>query len=288
MNTIVIALLTLGGIGLVLSIVLYIVSRKFAIKEDLRVKQICEVLPGANCGGCGFPGCEGLAASCIKAAEKGSLEGVLCPVGGNPVMKKIAAILGLEAAGDNSVRLAVIKCNGSCENRSHIRIYDGVTSCKIANVTSQGETACSYGCLGCGDCVTACSFGALRINQETGLPEVDPNVCVACGACAKACPRHLIEIREVRPDFTGMVVKCSNKDKGIIAKNACNASCIGCKLCEKKCEEGAISVENNLSYIDPSKCTLCGTCVKVCPRHSIQKIGSWASPKNATEENCQD
>ncbi|MBQ2351555.1 MAG: ferredoxin, partial [Bacteroidales bacterium] len=154
MNVILIAVISLGAIGLIAAIVLYLASKKFAVYEDPRISQVAAVLPQANCGGCGYPGCNGFAGACVKAADAGSLEGKLCPVGGAAVMEKVAGILGMQAA-ETEPRIAVVRCNGSCENRPRIAEYDGVRSCAIANATSGGETGCTYGCLGCGDCVAA-------------------------------------------------------------------------------------------------------------------------------------
>ena len=226
MNVILIAVIVLGAIGLIAALVLYFTSKKFAVKEDPRIGQVNEVLPGANCGGCGFPGCGGMASACVKAADAGSLEGLNCPVGGQPVMEKVAAILGMKVEA-SAPKLAVVRCNGTCENRPRTVIYDGVKSCRIANTTCMGETACAYGCLGCGDCVAACQFGAIKMNEETGIPEVDATKCTACGACAKACPRNIIEVRAVSGDKKdAFVVECMNKDKGAQAMKACNVSCI--------------------------------------------------------------
>ena len=184
MNVILIAVISLGVIALVSAAILYVASKKFAVYEDPRIAQVAEVLPQANCGGCGYPGCSGFADACVKA---GSLDGKLCPVGGQPVMTKIAEILGLDAAAAEPM-VAVVRCNGTCANRPRVNQYDGAKSCAIAASLYGGETGCSYGCLGCGDCVAACQFDAIHMNPETGLPEVDEEKCTACGACAKACP----------------------------------------------------------------------------------------------------
>ena len=184
---ILIAVIILGLVGLVASIMLYAASKKFAVVEDERIGQVAEVLPQANCGGCGYPGCAGFAAACVKAADGGSLEGKLCPVGGQPVMEKVAGILGL-AATASTPKVAVVRCNGTCANRPRVVDYDGVRSCRVQLLAGTGETACAFGCLGGGDCVAACQFGALSINPETGLPEVDEERCTACGACVKTCP----------------------------------------------------------------------------------------------------
>ncbi len=272
MEVILIAAAVVGGIGLVLAIILFLVSKKFAVKEDPRLGEVSEVLPQANCGGCGFPGCAGFASACVKAADAGSLEGCFCPVGGQSVMDKVAAILGMEVAA-GSPKAAVVRCNGTCENRPRVAEYNGVKSCRVANTTSMGETACAYGCLGCGDCVAKCQFDAIRMNPATGLPEVDLTKCTACGACAKACPRNIIEIRNVAGDNKeAYVVECMNKDKGAVATKACAAACIACMKCEKVCGFDAVHIQNNVAYIDPEKCQLCGECEKACPKSVIAFI----------------
>ena len=265
MDLILIAVISLGAIGLVAAVILYAASKKFAVYEDPRIAQVSEVLPQANCGGCGYPGCSGFAAACVKA---GSLEGKLCPVGGQPTMEKVAAILGLEAAASEP-KVAVVRCNGTCANRPKLTKYDGVRSCVVANSTYGGESGCTFGCLGCGDCVSACTFGAIKMNPETGLPEVDESKCTACGACAKACPRSIIEIRPKGKNNRRVYVQCVNKDKGAVARKACAAACIGCGKCVKVCPFEAITLENNLAYIDPAKCKSCRKCEMECPQNAI-------------------
>ena len=265
MDLILIAVISLGAIGLVSAIILFVASKKFAVYEDPRIAKVSEVLPQANCGGCGYPGCSGFAAACVKA---GSLEGKLCPVGGQPTMTKVAAILGLEAAASEP-KVAVVRCNGTCANRPRVTQYDGVRSCVIANSTYGGETGCTFGCLGCGDCVEACKFDAIHMNPETGLPEVDEAKCTACGACSKACPRNIIEIRPKGKNNRRVYVQCVNKDKGAVARKACTAACIGCGKCVKVCPFEAITLENNLAYIDPAKCKSCRKCEMECPQNAI-------------------
>ena len=269
MNVILIAVIVLGAIGLIAALVLYLLSKKFAVKEDPRLGEVLEALPGANCGGCGFPGCGGLAAACVKAADAGSLEGLNCPVGGQPVMEKVASILGMQVEA-SAPKLAIVRCNGTCENRPRIAEYDGVRRCKVANSTGMGETGCAYGCLGWGDCVAACQFDAIKMNPATGLPEVDASKCTACGACAKACPRNIIEVREVKGNKKmGVVVRCMNKDKGPVAMKACSAACIGCQKCVKVCAFDAVHVDSFLAYIDPAKCRNCRKCEQECPKKCI-------------------
>ena len=249
MNVILIAVISLGVIALVSAIVLYVASKKFAVYEDPRIAKVAAVLPQANCGGCGYPGCSGFADACVKA---GSLEGKLCPVGGQAVMTQVAEILGLDAAASEPM-VAVVRCNGTCANRPRTNQYDGTKSCAIASSLYGGETGCSYGCLGCGDCVSACLFDAIHMNPETGLPEVDEDKCTACGACAKACPRNIIEIRPKGKKSRRVYVQCVNKDKGAVARKACTVACIGCGKCVKVCAFEAITLENNLALNFPPR-----------------------------------
>ena len=183
MEFILTAVLVLGGIGLLAAIILYVCSKKFAVYEDPRIAQVSELLPGANCGGCGFPGCSGMADALVKGADAGSLDGLMCPVGGAECMGKIADLLGMAAAGGEP-KIAVVRCNGTCANRPRIVEYSGLRTCAAMNTCGAGETACGFGCLGCGDCVAACTFDAIHMNNATGLPEVDEEKCVACGACS--------------------------------------------------------------------------------------------------------
>ena len=282
MDLILIAVISLGAIGLVAAVILYAASKKFAVYEDPRIAQVSEVLPQANCGGCGYPGCSGFAAACVKA---GSLEGKLCPVGGQPTMEKVAAILGLEAAASEP-KVAVVRCNGTCANRPKLTQYDGVRSCVVANSTYGGESGCTFGCLGCGDCVSACTFGAIKMNPETGLPEVDESKCTACGACAKACPRSIIEIRPKGKNNRRVYVQCVNKDKGAVTRKACTAACIGCGKCVKVCPFEAITLENNLAYIDPAKCKSCRKCEMECPQNAIIAVNFPPRKAKPAEETA--
>ena len=282
MDLILIAVISLGAIGLVAAVILYAASKKFAVYEDPRIAQVSEVLPQANCGGCGYPGCSGFAAACVKA---GSLEGKLCPVGGQPTMEKVAAILGLEVSASEP-KVAVVRCNGTCANRPKLTQYDGVRSCVVVNSTYGGESGCTFGCLGCGDCVSACTFGAIKMNPETGLPEVDESKCTACGACAKACPRSIIEIRPKGKNNRRVYVQCVNKDKGAVARKACAAACIGCGKCVKVCPFEAITVENNLAYMDPAKCKSCRKCEMECPQNAIIAVNFPPRKAKPAEETA--
>jgi len=281
MNFIVIAVIVLGAIGLIAAIVLFVCSKRFAVYEDPRIAQVNELLPGANCGGCGFAGCGGMADALVKGADKGSLEGLNCPVGGADVMGRVADLLGM-AIANGDPKVAVVRCGGSCELRPRIAEYGGLRTCAAMNACSAGETGCGYGCLGCGDCVKACQFGALRINPETGLAEVDEEKCTACGACVKACPRHIIELRKKGPKGRRVFVSCVNKDKGAIAMKACKAACIGCGKCVRECQFEAITLGQNVSYIDFTKCRLCKKCVAVCPTKAIHAV-NFPAPKPQPE-----
>ena len=263
-----IAIILTGLTGAIAAFILFFLSKKFEVKEDPRVAQVLESLPGANCGGCGYPGCNGFAVACVTAT---SLDGLSCPVGGTDLMKNISTIVGL-VAGESIPKIAVVRCNGSCDVRPRTNSYDGAKNCTIASSLYSGETGCSFGCFGWGDCVAACKFDAIHLNRTTGLAEVSEEKCVACGACVKACPKNIIEMRNKGPESRRIVVTCVNKDKGGIARKACRHACIGCIKCEKECAFGAITVTQNLAYIDDTKCNLCRQCVNVCATGAIHEL----------------
>ena len=248
--------------------VLYVVAEKFKVEEDPRIDEVEKVLPGANCGGCGQAGCRAFAQHCVKSE---SLDSCYCPVGGNDVMQKVAGVLGVEVAAKEPM-VAVVRCNGTCENRPRTNEYGGYQSCRVKAALYSGDTGCSFGCLGCGDCVAACQFGAISMDPVTGLPVVDEEKCTACGACVKACPKNVIELRNKGRRNMRVYVSCINKDKGAVARKACKAACIGCGKCAKVCPFEAITVENNVAYIDFTKCKLCKKCVAECPTAAIHAV----------------
>ena len=186
-------------------------------------------------------------------------------------MQKVAAVLGVEVAAKEP-QVAVVRCNGTCENRPRTNEYGGYQSCRVKAALYSGDTGCSFGCLGCGDCVSACQFGAISMDPATGLPVVAEEKCTACGACVKACPKSIIELRNKGRRNMRVFVSCVNKDKGAVARKACKAACIGCGKCAKVCPFEAITVENNVAYIDFTKCKLCKKCVAECPTGAIHAV----------------
>lgn len=267
-SVILLTVLSLTSLAIIAAIILYFVAQKFKVYEDPRIDLVQELLPAANCGGCGFAGCRNLAEALVKAD---TFEGLYCPVGGAKVMEDIAQLLGKKAIVADPL-VAVLKCNGTPDVRQKTTSYIGVPDCRITHNLYMGETDCGYGCLGYGDCEKACTFDAIYMDKKTGLPVISDEKCVACGACVKACPRNLIELRKKAKKDRKIYVACSNCDKGGPAIKACKAACIACGKCFKVCEFGAITIENNLAYIDAQKCTFCRKCVTECPTGCILEI----------------
>lgn len=267
-STVLLTIISLSLLGLVSAIILYFVAQKFKIYEDPRIDQVQEVLPAANCGGCGFAGCRNFAEALVRAD---TFEGLNCPVGGSETMSKAAAILGKESVAVDPL-VAVLLCQGSPEYRPRTSEYSGAKDCRIAHNLYTGETDCSYGCLGFGDCIRVCNFGAMYMNETTELPVINDEKCVSCGLCVKACPRKIIELRKKAKKDRKIYVSCVNCDKGGPARRACKVACIACNKCFNICEFGAIKIENNLAYIDAFKCTFCRKCAEVCPTNSIVEL----------------
>ncbi len=256
------AALALGGIGIVFGVLLSIAARVFAVEVDERVENINEVLPGANCGACGYAGCFNFAeAVCGGEAEPGS-----CIPGGKETTQEIAKILGIES-GDQKPVVAVVYCIGDNQTAQDSFVYYGSPSCKHAQQIAGGFKACPYGCLGMGDCVDACPFEAISMG-ENGLPIIDESICGGCGLCVKACPRGVI--KTIPQDFSYYQVFCNSKDRGKSVLKACPVGCNACKACVKACPQEAITIEDNLAAIDPEKCDGCGECVEKCRQGVIR------------------
>lgn len=259
---------TLVALGVLSALILYFVAQKFKVYEDPRIDTVESMLPGANCGGCGFPGCRGLSDALVKQDDISSL---FCPVGGTAVMTPIAEFLG-KAAPVKEPQVAEVRCGGSCSKRARTNQYDGASSCAVAASLYGGETGCTFGCLGKGDCVLVCNFDAIHMDPETGLPVVDESKCTACGACVKACPKMLIELRKQGVRNRRVYVACRNQDKGAVARKVCEAACIACGKCQKVCPFDAITIENNVAFIDSYKCKACRKCVMECPTGAIVEV----------------
>jgi electron transport complex protein RnfB len=280
--TVPITIITLSLLAILFAVILYFIAQKFKVYEDPRIDEVQAALPAANCGGCGFAGCRNFAEALVRAD---SFEGLNCPVGGAAVMEGVAKILGKEALAVEPL-VAVLLCNGAPEYRTHTSKYDGIPDCRMAHNLYLGETDCSYGCLGYGDCVRACKFDAMNMDTATGLPVIIDDKCVACGACVKACPRNLIELRKKAKKDRKLYVACLNCDKGGPARRACKVACIACNKCFNVCEFGAITIENNLAYIDAFKCTFCRKCVTECPTGSILEF-NFPPRKPKAEEKVE-
>jgi electron transport complex protein RnfB len=262
---IVYALVVLGGLGLVFGGLLSYVAQRFAVEEDERVEIIADLLPGANCGACGYPGCLNLAEKLVA----GEAPVDSCVPGGKAVSDNICRVLGLETVASDVRKIAEIYCLGTRDVAPDRFEYQGVQDCNAAMMYAGGFKICQYGCLGLGTCVEACPFEAISMGED-GLPVVDPERCTGCGICAKACPRGVIRI--VNAERGGKYVPCNSKDRGRATRQACEVGCIGCKACVKACPQEAIVVEDYLAVIDREKCDNCGECVESCRREIIKDI----------------
>ncbi len=252
----------IGAIGLFFGGVLAFSSIVFKVEKDERIDIISEILPGANCGGCGFAGCSAFAKALVE-------DGVLinaCNLMTSEKAAQIGEILGVEV-GEIERKVAFVRCNGDCTKCSDKCEIFGIDDCVTAAALGTGPKNCEYGCMGLGSCVKVCDTNGISI--VNGIAVIDDSLCIGCGNCIKVCPKNIIEFV---PKKRTAVVKCVSKDKGVVVKNYCEAGCIGCKICEKKCPKEAILVKDNLAVIDYNKCVGCGICAKECPKGVIQII----------------
>lgn len=273
MNIILISLLLTLGLGLFFGLFLVISYKKLSVHEDPRVEILLDALPGANCGACGYAGCAGYAEALASGQEKNPGK---CAPGGQDVANKVAHILGLDAVSVEK-RVAKLMCNGSLENAIRRAEYNGINSCRVADMTIKGDKGCIYGCLGFGDCVKACKFGAMYLGDD-GLPHIIEEKCTACGKCVEACPRGIIELV---PQDRKVFVFCKSLDRGPVAKSYCKVACIGCGLCVKQAPEGSMKLENNLAYIiDSHKVDeVAEKVIGVCPTGAIALDSKFAEVK---------
>lgn len=252
--TIIVALV----IGFLLGLLLGLFKKIFAVSVDPKVQQVRDALSGANCGGCGFAGCDAFA----EAVVEGTAPANGCVAGGAECAAKVAAVLGVDA-GTAVKKVAFVACRGTKEIAQEKAVYVGVKTCQAAQLTANGTKKCSFGCIGFGDCIQACPFQAVTLGSN-GLPVIDEAKCVGCGNCAKVCPKHIIKL--INADDKGAIANCSCKsdNKPQIRKD-CSAGCFKCGICAKKCPAQAIDVSSGLPVIDYSKCTSCGECINACP-----------------------
>lgn len=252
-----------GVVGIFVGIFLGIAGIRFKVQVDEKEEAVLSVLPGNNCGGCGFAGCSGLAA----AIAKGEAPVNACPVGGEAVGKKVAAIMGVEAE-ETERKVAFVACQGDCDKAGKDYDYYGIEDCRMMSfVPGGGPKSCNSGCLGFGTCASVCPFDAIHV--ENGVAKVDREACMACGKCIAVCPKHLISLV---PYKAGMAVACSSTDKGPVTMKACQTGCIGCGICTKNCPSQAVSVSDFHAVIDQEKCTGCGTCMEKCPKKAIVRL----------------
>jgi len=261
MSTILISVLVIGFSGMALGFGLSFASKKLKVEEDPRIAEVQDVLPGANCAACGFPGCANFAGAVVK----GTVSPNSCPVGGSALAQQIAKILGIEVQ-ETARMVAYIHCDGSNDKAENRYEYHGMGDCFAAKqLAGGGAKACSYGCLGEGSCKTVCAFDAVVI--EGGIARIDNDKCVACSKCIPACPKNLISLV---PHASKVRIACNSQDDGKTVKANCKVGCIGCRLCVKACgDTAAVNMDGKLAVIDYAKCTDCGACASKCPAKCI-------------------
>lgn len=266
----------LGLLGLVFGLILGVAAKIFAVKEDPKIGEVRALLPGANCGACGFPGCDAMAAA--MASGKAPANG--CPVANSEATQKISEVLGV-VAEISEKKVAKVLCKG-CESKATKKFeYDGILDCKAAALIQGGDKSCAQGCLGYGTCVKACAFDAITIVD--GIAVIDKEKCTACGKCITECPKSVIEFVPYKNEI---IVECKNTEFGKTVKDYCTVGCIGCKICEKNCPFDAIHVENNIARIDYEKCKQCLVCTVKCPTRAISGDINKRVKANIDEDKC--
>ncbi len=262
MNNVIIyySIATLGTTGVIIAFLLSFAAKKFKVESDPRKDLLVSILPSANCGACGYPGCEQYAEAILSRDESITL----CKPGGAEVSKKIAQVLGKSIEVSHHRIVAVVLCSGGNSAKDEF-VYEGIKRCDIANKFYEGQKLCKYGCLGFGDCVEVCPFDAIYINKY-GVAEVDPMKCTGCGLCLKACPKNIIKLV---PCNYQVHILCSSKDKGVKVKQICSVGCIGCGICVKSCPIKDIELKENLAVMKYDKCDNCGVCIEKCPTKCI-------------------
>lgn len=260
---IVIATVVLGGLSLLFGVVLTVTSRVFAIPSDPKRDAIREALPGANCGACGYPGCDGLA----DAIAAGKAAADACPVGGTACAAAVSEILGIQTDTKAVKMVAKVICQGDRDTCKAKYTYDGIKDCIAATTIMDGPKACKYACLGLGTCVRACPFDAIHIDERRQIAVVDEEKCKSCAKCVAVCPKNVLSMQ---PNNLPVMLLCRAAEEGKIVSDNCRAGCIGCELCAKECKFGAITMVNHLPKIDQDKCVGCMMCAEVCPTSAIQ------------------
>ncbi len=268
MINILLALAVAVGVGLIAGVLLALISKFFAVPEDMRAKAVRACLPGANCGACGFKGCDDYAAALAEGRAKPNL----CVPGGEDTANELGQVLGIEVEPPKQIA-SFVHCNGNCDATTKKALYEGVSSCRAADMLYGGPDLCKYGCIGLGDCAAACPDEAICLKD--GIAHIDRTSCRGCGLCVDVCPKGLISLI---PKNAKTVVMCSNNDKGADARKTCKSACIACRKCEKTCPEGAVTVKNNRAVINYEKCTGCGACVENCPVGCLHNIISVGAP----------
>ncbi|MEA5014472.1 MAG: RnfABCDGE type electron transport complex subunit B [Candidatus Limiplasma sp.] len=252
----------LGALGLLFGLLLTLVNKVFEVPVDPKRDEIRAALPGANCGGCGYPGCDALADAILEGAA--AIDA--CPVGGDEMVKRLAEIMGVASKPAQERRIATLLCQGSTDKCKTKFEYHGIEDCVAATLVDEGNRACRYACLGLGTCVRACKFGALSIDPHSKLATVDPNKCQSCCACVAACPKHILSMQ---PVSLPVRLLCSNPDQGHWVGDHCKVGCDGCELCRDSCKFGAIEMVDHLPQIDMSKCVSCMMCAEACPTGAL-------------------